>query len=811
MFKFKDLSIQYKLILISLIISGIILFLSSTVFVLNDIATIRGMMARGIQVKARIIAYNSIAAMRFNDQDDAGTTLAGLRADRHIISARIYAANGQKFVSYQKKTQKETETYEALKVKTLELFAIQEFKNQDLKDAILRFNTAQDLNYLPEELRHDVLALIEKAGDDMPSTLKTQILAFLEKYDDNLPATLQQAQLEFSATRLTYSHPVESGDERLGMVLLVSDLDELYHQLFWYFLIVALVIIGSILIAFFLSARMQKVIATPLLTLARLARQVSSQKDYSLRAEHHSQDELGTLFRGFNDMLGVIQQRDEQLAKHRDDLEKTVALRTAELKRLNTQLTYQAYHDALTNLPNRAMYVRQVEQSIVYAKNNEQALAVLFLDLDHFKYINDTLGHAAGDRVLQEVAKRLLSSTRQPEDTVARLGGDEFTILLRNIKDPRNAIVVAKKILKNLIEPFRFNGQELHISSSIGISLYPENGTDVGSLMRSADSSMYSAKQRGRNTYAFYTEDSENGAANRLHMESKLRHALEEDEFEVWYQPRFDLKSGKLIGAEALVRWRSPDLNLVSPAQFIPLAEDTGLIIPIGEWVLRTACKEALLWHEAGHPLDVSVNLSARQFAQEDLLGKIDELIKELQMPAKYLELELTESLIMPNADDTIEILASLKELGVKISIDDFGTGYSSLSYLKRFPIDILKIDQSFMHGVGKDTEDVTLVTAIIAMAHKLGLTVVAEGVETPDQLTFLINNDCDYVQGYLPGKPMPTSAFRALLARGEMTLPDKKYHKKEPSTTTQPEETPVDALKSRIHDSPAGSKSKTK
>jgi diguanylate cyclase (GGDEF)-like protein len=764
--RLKHLSIRYKLTFIILFISGVILLLASTVFVINDVTTLRDMMTYRLQVQARIIGYNSIAAMDFNDPDAAGQTLAGLRADPHILAARLYTADGDKFASYQRRNPAEQAAYEALKIDILELITLRELKNDDLKNVVLKLNDAQLLNYLSEDLRTETLRVLQNLDGAVPVALQKRLQSFLNSYDRHLPSSLSVESIEFSPTNLRHAHLIKDEGKRIGMVMIVSDLVELRQRLFSYFLVVIMVIIASVALAFFLSARLQRIIALPILTLAGLAKQVSAEKNYSLRGKHDSHDELGTLFQGFNAMLAVIQERDEQLAQHRDELEKTVELRTAELRKLNTQLTYQAYHDALTNLPNRAMFVRQVEQSLIYAKSHDKIMAMLFLDLDHFKYINDTLGHSAGDRLLQEVSKRILNSTRQPEDLVARLGGDEFTVMLRSLKEPQHAAVVAEKIIRALKQPFRYDGQELHITTSIGISLYPLDGEDVGTLMRNADSGMYQAKQRGRNTYEFYTDAAGAMSKNRLHMENRLRDALEGQQFEVWFQPRFHLENGALEGAEALVRWRSPELNLVAPAEFIPLAEDTGLIIPIGEWVLRGACEECLGWQQYSDvPLTVSVNFSARQFAQEDLLDKTAGIIREMNMRPELLELELTESLIMPNADETIDILRKLKNLGLRISIDDFGTGYSSLSYLKRFPIDILKIDRSFIFDVEKESfEDSTLVTAIIAMAHKLKLKVVAEGVETEGQLALLRQYQCDYVQGYLFGRPMPAHKFRYAL-----------------------------------------------
>jgi diguanylate cyclase (GGDEF)-like protein len=762
----KDLSIQYKLTLISLFISGVILLLSSTLFVTNDIRTLRQLMEHRLQVQARIIAYNSTSAVEFHDPDDAGRTLAGLRADPHILAARLYDVEGKRLVSYQRQSSHENEAYQQLKIDVLELVTIRDIKNEALTNIIVKLNEAQTQNYLTEELLRETRLVLENLDNEIPPKLKKRLDDFLESYNTYLPETLSDSYLEYSTSTLTYAHPLTQEGKLLGMVVLVSDLEELQQHLFSYILMVLLVIVGSVLLAFFLSSRMQRIIALPILKLAHMTHRVSTEKNYTLRVETDSRDELGTLYKGFNDMLAAIQHRDDQLARHRDELEKTVEERTAELRKLNTQLTYQAYHDALTNLPNRAMFVRQTEQSIIYAKANKKTMAMLFLDLDHFKYINDTLGHSAGDRILQEASKRLLASTRQPEDLIARLGGDEFTVLLRSVKEPQNAAVVAEKIIRSLKAPFHYDGHELHVTSSIGISIFPLDGEDVGTLMRNADSGMYQAKQSGRNTYEFYSSEAGAASQNRLHMENRLRDALETQQFEVWFQPRFHLSTGTLEGAEALVRWRSPELNLVPPAEFIPLAEDTGLIIPIGELVLRAACEYCLQWQKVSdHPLVVSVNFSARQFAQEDLLAQTSNLIEEIKIPPALLELELTESLVMPNADETIDILHKLKSLGLSISIDDFGTGYSSLSYLKRFPIDILKIDKSFIFDVERDSQDdSTIVTAIIAMAHKLKLKVVAEGVENEKQLNLLREYQCDYVQGYYFGRPMPAEEFQQAL-----------------------------------------------
>jgi len=579
--------------------------------------------------------------------------------------------------------------------------------------------------------------------------------------------------LTISPKFLQYSQPMFSpNSEQVGTIVLMLDRREMYVRIQRYISIAIAIILASVLIAFLLSARLQRVITKPILTLANLTHRVSLEKNYTLRVESNHQDEISILFKGFNEMLSAIQERDNKLEKHREHLEKVVAERTIELQKLNNKLSYQAYHDALTNLPNRALFIKRVEQAINAAEHHNELLAMLFVDLDRFKYINDTLGHAAGDRLLQEVSSRLLTCTRQPEDTVARLGGDEFTILLRDIKEPSNAGIVAKNILKALTAPLRFRDQEIYVTPSIGISVYPRDGRDVGTLMKNADAGMYTAKKQGRNNFKFYTPNANSASAARLEMENKLRQALEQGEFEVWYQPKVSMKTQEIIGAEALVRWHSPELNLVSPSQFIPLAEDTGLIVPIGEWVLRTACQESKHWqHNGQNPLHISVNLSARQFSKEDLLSSIEYIVNEFDMNPHNLELELTESLIMPNAEDSIETLQALKKQGVQISIDDFGTGYSSLSYLKRFPIDVLKIDRTFIRDVTTDLNNRALVAAIIAMAHNLNIEVVAEGVETQEQLGFLREHQCDYLQGFLFSKPIPAQKFRMLLKNWKNTF----------------------------------------
>lgn len=427
-------------------------------------------------------------------------------------------------------------------------------------------------------------------------------------------------------------------------------------------------------------------------------------------------------------------------------------------------IRYQALHDLLTDLPNRILFNERLSGALVNAKSNQGMMAVMFLDLDRFKTINDTLSHACGDQLLQMVAERLTSSLWQ-HDTVARWGGDEFTLLLPQISCAEDAGRIAQVILDTLKQPFNIEGHQLHISSSIGISLYPHDGQDGETLLRNADAALHRAKEQGRNNYQFYTAAMNSHASELLMLENELHQALERGEFVVYYQPQINTNTGKIAQMEALLRWQHPEFGLVSPAKFIPLAEENGLIIPIGEWVLRTACTQIKAWQDAGlPPLSVAVNLSARQFQQPNLVEIVARVLQETGLENHFLELEITESVAMQNVDFSRAILQELHNMGVSISMDDFGTGYSSLSYLKKFPLDKLKIDQSFVRELATDPNDGAIIAAIAALGKVLNLTMVAEGVETEEQRDFLRSLECEYMQGYLFSKPLSPQDATELL-----------------------------------------------
>ena len=436
----------------------------------------------------------------------------------------------------------------------------------------------------------------------------------------------------------------------------------------------------------------------------------------------------------------------------------------SERKQDEERIHFLANHDALTSLPNRAMFNDVLNLAIQNARRYNRNFAVLFIDLDRFKNINDTLGHEAGDRLLQEMGARLTQTVRT-SDVFARLGGDEFVVLVQEVSEAKQVETVARKVLFTLVKPMVIQGQECRVTASIGICMFPAEAQDEHALMKNADIAMYRAKEDGKNNYKFYSEEMNVHSFERLALETSLRRGLERNEFFLHYQAKLDLNTEQITGVEALVRWQHPDLGMVPPAQFIPLAEETGLIVPLGKWVLHTACAQSVAWLREGlPPLHMAVNLSARQFADEDLVKDIAAALESSGMKPELLELELTEDYVIENAERAGKVLAEIKKMGVRLAIDDFGVGYSSLMHLKRFPIDTLKVDRSFIRDLPQNTEDKALTEAIIAMGKSLNLTVVAEGVETQEQQTFLRDHACDEMQGFFFSRPIPSGEFAELL-----------------------------------------------
>ena len=444
------------------------------------------------------------------------------------------------------------------------------------------------------------------------------------------------------------------------------------------------------------------------------------------------------------------------------------AVDISDRKRAEEQIEFHAYHDVLTALPNRKLFTDRLRHSLTHAKRTGKALAVMFIDIDHFKKINDTLGHTAGDELLLQMARRLRVCVRD-DDTVARIGGDEFTIILSELRHPEDAVHVAEKILGAVQLPLTIGDMPIVVTASVGISLYPVDGADPEALLRNADSAMYRAKEAGRNTFQLCTDEMKQRAMDRLSIESRLRSAVRNQQLMLAYQPQINLVTGRTIGVEALVRWNDPERGMMEPAAFIPIAEESRLIVPLGEWVLRTACKQAKEWQDHGAgPVRVAVNLSARQFQQQDLVEMVQSALDDVDLSPSSLELEITETTAMENAEVSVEVLRALRDLGVGISIDDFGMGYSSLNYLRRFPITGVKIDRAFVNDVTTNDGDAAIVSAVISMARSLRLRVIAEGVETAEQSAFLRLHDCDEAQGYYFGRPVFSNEMtRALVGNG--------------------------------------------
>ncbi len=518
------------------------------------------------------------------------------------------------------------------------------------------------------------------------------------------------------------------------------------------------ILLASLVGSYLLARRLGQIITAPITSLSATMDEISKTKDYSLRAEISDVTELAHLAAGFNEMLDEVAKRDEALLERQERLHRL------------------ANYDTLTGLPNRALFKDRLEHALRRAGRVKEQLAVMFIDLDDFKLINDTHGHRFGDLLLEEVARRLESETRAG-DTLARLGGDEFIILLQDLKTADNALQVAQKHLQKLLQVYLFEDKQLFVSASIGIALYPEHGESAEVLVKGADSAMYHAKSKGKNHVELFSHALYSKTSERLSLQGDLRRALDQGEFVLHYQPRINLLTGQWSGAEALIRWNHPQHGMIFPLTFIPLAEETGLIMQLGEWVLREACLQLHRWHQAGIRLPrVSVNVSPLQFRRQNIIDLVKSAVSEAHLCTQALELEITESALMEDMDTSIATLQKLQSLGISISIDDFGTGYSSLSHLRSLPVDILKIDRSFIMNANASKDDAQILAAIISMAHSLHLSLVAEGVECLEHQELLQKQSCREAQGYYFAQPMPADELAVFLQNSGAPIESVSY-----------------------------------
>lgn len=706
MLHLRDFPIRKKLMLIVMLISTVSLLLASLAFIITDRNNTRQAAGDNLATIAEIIADNSSAAVIFGDMSAAEETLTLLKQQENIQFAAILLKNNELFASYNK-----------------------------------------------PGLRYPSPSLMQEAD----------------------VAVFHESHVEIY-TRMNYD-----GDH-IGYVYIRSDNKKLKEQTVWHIIFTLCAIFASLLVAYILTSYLQKYITSPILRLSSIARRITTEKNYTLRVVGDSKDELGNLIIDFNAMLEEIQLRDTELKLNKEMLEERVSRRTDELKVSNKKLEeamiqaksvakemkHQAHHDILTGLPNRMLLNDRINNALAHANREDNVLAILFLDLDRFKIINDSLGHSIGDELLKIVSDRVSSCVRN-EDTVARLGGDEFVVLLSRINGARDAGKIANTITNALQEPIVCQGHELSVTTSIGISIYPYDGLDADTLLKNADISMYRAKELGRNKHIYYTAEMNAESRKQLAIETNLRKAMERNELYVLYQPKVDITTNRIVGAEALLRWEHPIMGHISPEDFIPIAEDSGLIIPIGEWVLNKALKQQKEWHDDGYPdLKIAVNISATQLARPGLINAVENALNNSGINPERVDLEITENVVMQNIDHVITTLNEIKNFGINISMDDFGTGYSSLSYLRKLPIDTVKIDRSFVRNIPHDKEDVSIAQAIIAMSKSLGLQIIAEGVENIKQVNFFKQEGCTIVQGFLFSKPVSAPDFKLMLDNQE-------------------------------------------
>lgn len=611
--------------------------------------------------------------------------------------------------------------------------------------------------------------IYDEAGDVFASYVKDKAGA-IEKMPPVLPldkgvSNSEEWLFEDSLilnNKIHISQSINFESKSIGSLFIQADISSLYDDILNYLFYTTSVALLGLALASLLLLKLRKSITRPLQQLTGLMGAVIKENDYSLRADNNSDDEIGVLSQGFNKMLAHIQVNDEKLAYE-----------LSERYKAEEHLDKLAYYDVTTDLPNRHFFHKQLDHAVDRAVTSKKKMVLLFLDLDNFKIVNDTAGHKTGDLLLKQASSRLSNVLRQ-NDYICRIGGDEFAIILENINGIDDVSIVTNKCIESLINPFVFDGNKFFIGVSIGVSICPDDTISANELLVNADMAMYEAKIRGKNNFQFFNNEMNEVHSHKYKLESDLRHAIQKNQLELYYQPQVDSDSGFLIGVEALMRWHHSEKGMVSPTEFIPIAEETGLILPLGKWLIDNACRQGKQLVDSGlEDIIIAINISGIQMREHTFIDGIKNALKDSGLAPESLEIELTESTLMSDSELIIQKVNELKNLGIHVSIDDFGTGFSSMNYLKSFPISKLKIDKSFVSGLPKSSEDIAIVRAIIAMAHGLGIEVIAEGVENVSQVEMLSNYDCDMFQGYYYAEPMP---FNELL---KLDSPQIKIKKK--------------------------------
>lgn len=687
--RLSELSIQKKLLVINLTVITVVLLFAAIMAVVGEYFSKRDFIMESLQVQAKMLGNNSAAAIVFNDKKGATDILNALTESSDVLAAAIYDANGNVHASYLK-------------------------KDRDVSMGDI------ELQYV-----HDTINNAASHSHDVGGFL----------YD-----------------KIHIVQDVEFDNEIIGRLFIQADISSLHDDIANYFLYTASVALFGLAMASLLLLKLRKSIMRPLHHLSELMDTVIQKNDYSVRIKKYSNDEIGKLSQGFNEMLAHIQVNDEKLAYE-----------LSERYKAEKYLDKLAYYDVTTDLPNRHFFQEHLDRAVEHAITTGQKMALMFLDLDNFKIVNDTAGHKTGDLLLKQASSRLSNVLRQ-HDYICRIGGDEFAIIIENIKDIGDVSIVTEKCIESLTNPFVFDEHKFYVGVSIGVSVCPDDTITANELLVNADVAMYEAKVNGKNNYKFFNKEMNEVNSLKYQLENDLRHAVNKNQMELYYQPQVDSQTGLLIGVEALMRWNHPEKGLVPPDRFIPIAEDTGLILGLGDWLFAAACRHGKQMVSAGlNDIAIAINISGVQIRESDFINKVDNALKKSGLNPANLEIELTESILMDDSELVIEKVKQLDKLGVRVSIDDFGTGFSSMNYLKSFPVSKLKIDKSFVEGLPQSSEDTAITKAIVAMSHGMGIKVVAEGVEHEDQVAFLREHQCDLFQGYYFSKPVPFNDFMKL------------------------------------------------